>query len=158
MATQGHRSLCVLGLAEPLASTASCSAKRWSVTWASQPLPSHTELSLLSAPENPPVWTLPAFLWATAEAQSRERFLCGDTPSVQPRGLGSAGGCSQPGWALIHSARDGLHSPWVEARPSRRAGPVPDGRWPGGGLHADSWLWASLGTEALSTYAVPLPK
>lgn len=122
----------------------------------SQLLPSHTELSLLSVPENPPAWTLPAFLWAMAEARSRERFLCGDTPSVQP--CGSAGGCSQPGWALIHSARDRLHSPLVEARRSRRAGPVPDGRWPGGALCADSLLWASLGTEALSTYVVPLPK
>lgn len=87
-----------------------------------------------------------------------ERFLCGDIPSVQSRGLGSAGGCSQPGCSLIHSAREGFHSPLVEAQPSRRAGLVPDGRWPRGALPADSLLWAPLGTEALSTYVVPLPK
>lgn len=85
-----------------------------------------------------------------------ERFLCGDTPSVQAHGLSSAGGCSQPGWALIHSARDGLHSPLGEAWPSRRAGPVPGGRWPGGALRADSSRWASPGTEAQSTYVVAL--
>lgn len=53
--------------------------------------------------------------------EQRERFLCGDIPSVQPNGLGSAGGCSQPGSSLIHSAREGFHSPLVEAWPSRRA-------------------------------------
>lgn len=57
---------------------------------------------------------------------------------------------TQPGRDFIH--------PWWMLGPSRRAGLVPDGRWPRGALPADSLLWASLGTKALSTSVVPLPK
>lgn len=164
VAIQGHSSLYVLGLGESLASTASCSAKMECDLDAgvlvrgllsSYPtIQSYPCLLFLSVLLHGPC--LPFFgQWQRPGA---ERFLCGDTLSVQARGLSSAGGCSQPGWALIHSARDGLHSLLVEAWPSRRAGPVPGGRWPGGALRADSPPWASPGTEALSTYVVALPK